>query len=324
MSQFMGTLRSRVLGISRRETLFATRGFASCPDAAREHLERIGAAFVDGYNTALRHGMSPSLVSALNEMEMELCGFGHEGAAMALAILDRLTPWRRTRTAELLGAADQHVYMIHVGIGFALARLRRPPGLTMTALHPLYRWLAVDGYGFHEGFFKTRRSFDQFEVPARVQGYERRVFDQGLGRSLWFASGAQSVRIIECIQRFPKTRRADLWSGVGLACAYAGGTGHAGLKRLCEAAGEYLSDFAQGAAFAAKARARADILMPHTDATCRAACHLSARDAAQLTDVSRQGLPDENEAATNGEPAYEVWRRRVKEGCRMAAGSAAA
>jgi hypothetical protein len=46
--------------------------------------------------------------------------------------------------------------MAHVGIGWAIARLpwlRRRIEQPLNRLDSLLRWLAVDGYGFHEGYF---------------------------------------------------------------------------------------------------------------------------------------------------------------------------
>ena len=87
-------------------------------------LEQIGAAFLDGYNVALEHDTQAELASALNAVELELRGFAFEGAAMGLALLDSLTPWRRTRISEFLGGAgDAHAYMVHVGVGWVWARL---------------------------------------------------------------------------------------------------------------------------------------------------------------------------------------------------------
>src|ERR1039457_1019400 len=85
-----------------------------------------------------------------------------------------------------------------------------------------------------------------------VAGSPRRAFDQGLGRSLWFVEGADASRIAAAISSFPKARQPDLWSGVGLACAYAGGRDQAHLELLRETAGPYVAQVAQGAAFAAK------------------------------------------------------------------------
>jgi hypothetical protein len=227
---------------------------------------------------------------------------------MGLALLDCFTPWRkdrwRTFTEHL---AAPHVYMMHVGLGWALARLRRGVTQYLTQLDPLLRWLIVDGYGFHEGYFAWPRYVERQEIPTRLDGYERRVFDQGLGRSIWFVKGADVAAVGNAIDAFPRARRDDLWSGVGLACAYAGGCDRAAVQSLRSAAAAHLPALAQGVAFAAKTRQRAANLNIHTEAVCRVICGLSAEDAAAITDAALQDLHDDG-----GLPAYEVWRRRIQ------------
>jgi enediyne biosynthesis protein E3 len=171
----------------------------------------------------------------------------------------------------------------------------------------LLRWLLVDGYGFHEGFFHHPRYLAGQLPPARLRGYARRVFDQGLGRCLWFIEGTDVRRIGATIQTFARERHSDLWSGVGLASVYAGELNSADLRALCETAGHHLPELAQGAAFAAKARLRAGNPTPYTDVACRAISGTPARKAAQITDLALENLP-----ATGPEPAYEVWRRRIQ------------
>ncbi|MBX3395579.1 MAG: DUF1702 family protein [Phycisphaerae bacterium] len=317
MGSMMGTLRTRLFGISRRETTFARRGFPPCPDDNRRHLERIGQAFVEGYQAALTWDVTPALIETLNDMPTEFVGFGFEGAAMAFALLDRVTPWRRDRIANFLeGPGERHTYMIHVGVGFALARLRRRVESTMSNLDPLLRWLVVDGYGFHEGFFRWRETFEARTVPGRIAGYARRVFDQGLGRALWFCGGAQADRIGMMIAAFPQSRRPDLWSGIGLASAYAGGVGRTTLEQLrgMAASDNSVAELKQGAAFAAKARERAGIMLQHTEMACEVYCDHSATHAARLTDEALAGLDtsQEQQGATATTPTYEVWRRRIQ------------
>ena len=187
-------------------------------------------------------------------MELELCGFAFEGAGMGLFLLDLLTPWRRDRlSAFLSGPGAPHVYMVHVGAGWALAQLGLRVDRALTRFDPLLRWLVMDGYGFHQGYFRWPRCVEGQWVPARLSGYARRGFDQGLGRSLWFVEGADGARITASIARFPRARQADLWSGVGLACAYAGGVTAEPIQQLRSMAGVNLPSLAQGAAFAAKA-----------------------------------------------------------------------
>lgn len=308
MSRVLGTLRTGLLGISRRETTFERRGFLRCGEAQRQHLERVGATFIDGYHAALTWDVTPALTDALERVDHAFRGFAYEGAAMAMGLLDLLTPWRRDRVESFLtGAGEPHVYMVHVGVGFALARLKRRVEPAMDGMHALYRWLVVDGYGFHEGYFHWRESFVQLKTPNRLSGYALRVFDQGLGRALWFAAGAEAKRVAEMIGVFPEERRCDVWSGIGLASAYAGGVDRDELERIRELAASHGGHLAQGAAFAAKARQRAGNPMPHTETACEVYCGISADAAAKATDDALIDLVADAEV-----PAFEVWRDRVR------------
>src|SRR4051794_38727849 len=198
--------------------------------------------------------------------------------------------------------------MIHVGAGWLLGRLGLRIGRFLTQLDPLLCWLAVDGYGFHEGYFHWRQAVEKQVIPRRLFGYARRAFDQGLGRSLWFVDGADVARIPATIAAFPPARHADLWSGVGLACAYAGGVERASLVALRVAAGPHRSQLAQGAAFAAKARRRSGSPAPHTEAACGVLCAMSADRAAGITDAALEALPVDGAV-----PSYEVWRGRIRD-----------
>src|ERR1700754_721834 len=226
----LGQARRRFLGLSPAEASFAKRGFLAGEDEARLRLEQIGVTFLSGYHAALEESEFVSLARRLSVVEIELRGFAFEGAAMGLALLDCFTPWRRDRWRSFTeNFAERHIYMMHVGLGWALARLRRDVTPHLARLDPLLRWLVVDGYGFHEGYFNWPRYVEQRAIPNRLEGYERRVFDQGLGRSIWFVKGADVVAVVKAIEAFPSERRDDLWSGTGLACAYAGGCGRAAI-----------------------------------------------------------------------------------------------
>lgn len=303
-----GRLLRRLLGIHPAEATFARRGFAPSPPAVRERLERVGLTFLDGYHAALQ-AEGGALAARLDCADPVFRGFAYEGAAMAMALLDLLTPWRRDRLAGFLrGAGAPHAYMVHVGAGWALARLRRPMHGVPRGMDPLLGWLAADGYGFHEGYFHPRRFVHEQIVPARISGYGLRAFDQGLGRSLWFILGGDPVRIGKAISRFPPIRREGMWSGAGLACAYAGGALGDEAKQLASAADANRAALAQGAAFAAEARRRAGNPAPHTDRACRILCGLTADKAAAVTVAAREGL-----TPWGSLPAYGVWRFRVQD-----------
>jgi len=300
--------KRNLLKIAPEEVTFARRGFASSSREVREHLENIGRTFVSGYHTALECDDSAALTASLNAIPEEMRGFAFEGAAMALCLLDCLMPWRRSRLdAFLTGPAADHTYMVHVGAGWALARLKRRVDGPLQRWDPLLRWLAIDGYGFHEGYFHPQLAIERQERPGQWSGHTLCVFDQGLGRSLWFVNGADPDRIQATIHRFAPNRHADLWSGVGLACAYAGGVDRAMVEATRCAAGPFLPELAQGAAFGAKARQRADNPADHTEIACRVFCSMSAADAARVTDAALVDL-----ASEGAQPAYAIWRRRIQ------------
>jgi hypothetical protein len=291
------------------QATFAYRGFhVDEGPAARRRLESIGCTFLTGYHAALDEPEAEQLIERLQSIDEELRGFAFEGAAMGLALLDLLTPWRKDRWQSFMDAgAVVHQYMAHVGVGWAMARLQRWRKHHPSLRDPLLRWLAIDGYGFHEGYFYWRRFIKSQALPERLNGYARRVFDQGLGRSLWFVEGANVQRISETVASFTPARRADLWSGVGLACTYAGGADQREVEALRKAAASHETQLAQGAAFAAKTRQKACNPTSNTEMVCRVLCGMPADSAAEITDLALHNLPADDEV-----PAYEVWRRRIQ------------
>jgi enediyne biosynthesis protein E2 len=183
-------------------------------------------------------------------VEPELRGFAYEGAAMAAVVRDAMTGYRTRRTEELLtGPARPHLFLSYIGIGFAMARLPRAlwrtafPGLDGLPHHPTMSWLAVDGYAFDLAYFRTRHFVYRMERPRPYPwlgraDYFPRVVDQGIRRALWFVHGADVHEVARTAARFDAHRRADLWSGVGLAAAVAGGAPEEDLYVLRRIAGE--------------------------------------------------------------------------------------
>ncbi len=308
MSLSWAWFRTRIFGIALVEATFARRNFRPADTRVQERLERAGQTFLSGYRSALENTEPATLEMRLEMIEREWRGFAYEGAAMALGLLDRLTPWNRRRWSSFVASCGApHLYMAHIALGWVAARLPVRMGLWWAQLDPLLRWLVLDGYGFHEGYFRWPSTVVRRAVPRKLHGYARRAFDQGLGRSLWFVEGADSSRIAATIATFAVSRQADLWSGVGLACAYAGGSCEAAINALRRFAGSYQLQLAQGVAFAAKARQRAGNPAAHTELACNVLCGLTAEEAAELTDAALEDLPPDG-----AEPAYEMWRRRIQ------------
>lgn len=307
----MGLLKRKIFEISPDEASFERRGFRGGNAAVRERLERIGRAVLYGYHAALETDDPESLAASLGTVAHEDQGFAYEGAGMMLAILDCLTPWNRGRFSRFLaGPAAPHLYMAYAGFGWALARLPFPIDSGLKRLDPSLCWLAMDGYGFHEGFFHWPAAVDRQEVPRRVRGYGRRAFDQGLGRSLWFVEGTEVARIARTINSFPAARHSDLWSGVGLACTYAGGAGAEALRELTALASGYRPELAQGSAFACAARSSGGVVPEHTRIACEILTGRTVEDATSAALGVRATLPAADPDPER--PVYELWRRGIQ------------
>jgi hypothetical protein len=290
------------MGVSHKKAT----AFSAGDTRAWQRLETCVLAAIDGYHATLENSRLEALAPRLETVELELRGFAYEGATLGLAGLDCLLPWKNRLRAFLDGPGSAHIYMVHIGVGEALAMLRRRPEPFLARLDPVLRWLVMDGYGFHKGFFSRRRYIEQQAVPRCLSPYARRIFDQGLGRSIWFLVGANVDRVAATIATFPSARRADLWAGIGVACAYAGGAERADIERLRQVAGEYRPQLALGAAVVAKGRQRAGNPAPHSDLACRILCGRSSDEAAHITDVAFQNLP-----LDGVEPAFQVLQRRL-------------
>jgi hypothetical protein len=308
MKVLVGQFRRRFLGLSPEEITCARRGFRVERREMQIRIEQVGSAFSKGYHAALAGGAPARVLPELKSVALELRGFAFEGAAMGLALLDALSPWSSSRISDFLrGDGEPHTYMVHVGVGWVWARL--PLGLrpARQRLDPLLQWLAFDGWGFHEGFFHWPNYVHGQARPRRLANYEKRAFDQGLGRSWWFVNGGNPELIAGTIARFSPERQPDMWSGIGLAAGYAGLVSESILTSLRHHAGSHLPSLAQGAAFAAKARQRAGNPSDCTELASEVLCGLPAAEAARLCDNTLLNLP-----AGGRQPAFEVWRERIQ------------
>jgi enediyne biosynthesis protein E3 len=311
-------LRGRLLTPSRREVDLDVRGFRPRDDSTRPTLERAGHSFLDGYEIAATSATNKELVARLELVDSERRGFAYEGAGMALAILDGIPLFHNHHLADLLESeGSQHVYMIYVGAGWALARLPRArwAAATRALTDPVLRWLALDGYGFHQAYFKTAeyvigtRNEVAFPWPREDStGYAHQAIDQGIGRALWFVEGADPDRIASRINTFAESRRPDLYAGLGLAATYARGADAPLLRHLVHLAGPHAPWLAQGSVFAAEARRRAGNIVTETEIATQVLTGKSVEDAA---DAATDTWPTGERAGQL--PLYEVWRLSILE-----------
>jgi hypothetical protein len=314
MANQFGRLRSRLLTPSMTETKLATRGFHEKSPEARDLLEAVGASFLTGYAHAAAASSTADADAGLETVPPRFRGFAYEGAAMGMAVRDGL-PIGGTRHVErfLRGEGAKHVYMVYVGVGWAMARVPRFRWSRMYTADPLLRWLVLDGYGFHQAYFRTgkyvRQQYQESNFPwpgPEWSWYADKVIDQGIGRAMWFVGGTDVDRVGDLIESFAEDRRADLYAGAGLAATYAGGVTRAELAAFLERSGKHRRWVAQGSAFAATARLEAGLETEHTALATEVLCGTTP-ELAML--ACQESLPD---PCVDGQvPAYEVWRGRI-------------
>jgi hypothetical protein len=315
---------SAVLRRDERQVDFGIRRFRLSPGPQREILETASRAFVTGYNAVIDYGPA-DLAASLDELGEQQRGHALEGAGMAATVLDLLTLGRGRRLRALLaGPGRGYPHQVFAGAGRGYASLRLKPARlvrgmpTDRATHPALRWMAWDGYGFHRGFFAADATIGAQRTPRRLTAEQRLLFDQGLGRALWFHECADPDGVALRIAEFEPSRQGSLWSGVGLAATYTGGADVADLGRLAGLAAQqqgtgehgptgYGADLAHGAALACAARTHAGRIPAFTAAAAHALTGALAEEASGwvATGLSRIG----QSAASPG--GYKLWRQEI-------------
>ncbi|MEV0460201.1 DUF1702 family protein [Catellatospora methionotrophica] len=307
-------LRRRILTPDISATRMDVRKFHVKSEEGRQLLETVGSSFLAGYGYAAQARTVADAEADLETVPTRFKGFAYEGAAMGFAVREGLPVGGRGLVQKFLdGPGDPHVYMAYVGIGWAMARLPRFRWSSLTAPDPLLRWLVLDGYGFHQAYFQTDRYvYGQYQEadfpwPGGTFGwYANHAIDQGIGRAMWFVGGTDAELVARMINRFPEPRRADMYSGAGLAATYAGGADVDELTTFWELGRDYRPQIAQGSAFAAGARVRAGLVVPHNRLATEVFCGMTPERAKEITDEALIGLTDDGLT-----PSWEVWRQRI-------------
>src|SRR5579863_6741913 len=308
-----GRLRCRIFLPDQSEVTFERRGWTAVEPTRQANLEKVGRKFLEGFEYGMAGQHLADIESSLETVEPGFRGFAYEGCAMALAVRDGIRPYGRHWVRDLLASRGaNHIYMAYIGVGWAMARLPKLRWRAIQPHDPLLRWLALDGYGFHQAYFRTQQyvwNQRQDRIPGwEPAAYASRVADQGMGRALWFVNGSDVQRVAATIEAFPQARRGDLWSGAALASVYAGGADAGELSDLVRLAGPYRSHAAQGAAFAGKARLLAGLVTPGTELGVKVHCDMSVEEAAAVTDEALDGLPSRDTDV----PRFEIWRERIR------------
>lgn len=294
----------RLLALEPAEAELARHRFRLRPGPARVILEGAEKSYIFGFNCALAGD-----TGMIEGVAPDQRGFACEGAAAASVLLDLATPARGRRLNELLaGPAKCHPHAVHLGAGRAYARFPLRRGFSR--LHPLLRWVALDGYGFQRALSQADRTVGRRVMPSLRTRAECAIADQGLGRLLWFHECAAPEDVASRIWSFPATRRGDLWSGAAFAATSVGG---ADSDELCSLAFHASADgfrahLAQGSAFAAAAMLRSGHLPAHAAQAVQLLAGTEADDAAARVDRALIALGHDPRTAED----YLSWRAHTR------------
>lgn len=299
----IGHVRRRLFGVASAAAVFNRDGFSPMAWTKFNH---VAGTLVHGYHAALRDPRPDHLTAELATTPNELRGIAWEGAGMGLGALDIVDPSKNWVTHYGNGAARNHLYPFYIGVGMALARLRRSPEKDLPRLDPIIGWVVADGYGFHETFFRRERHAPYVPQQHTLTDYAQQMFDQGVGRALWFSLGADADLVNFHIRGFELHRQQALWSGVALAGSYCGGSRDE-LEKVVEHAAPFRTQLAVGAAIAAWGRAEASSPAQHTQTACEVFANTSFDEASRIARRARDSVT----SFTGSTPAMEEWHRRI-------------
>lgn len=250
-------------------------------NTALQKTEEIRAVFLETQLFYTKHDDLPALIKYLENREKEFSSIAYESASMAIALKSFE---RDTFPNEWLlfanGAAAAHQPQVYVGLGWAIAKCNLPFLKAVEKLHSQFYFRIADGCGYYDGSFRKRQAIIDKLVPVYLPAAAMPMYNQGIGRSIWYTEKADINKICSTIETFAADRHADLWRGVGIAVAYVGGCDDANLKTLLQYAASNGFQLACGAALAARSRTMANAMTADTDRCCRLWFSLTADTAA--------------------------------------------
>lgn len=307
-------LRAALTTPSDREVDPQVRGFYDWADGP-SIVVPVGRAFLRGFRIGMEQPDAVAVMRWIQRVPRESQGFAAEGAGMSVAMRGAIEPWHRNEFHKLVSVSGgRHSYMMHVGLGWALARLPRSLWPDLSHFDPQVAALILDGFGFHEVFFKTKSTLSKHTVDFPLTAWPGPSKDahqqlmQGVGRGLWFVAGGSPTIIDELIDGFDPEVHPALWAGVGLAATYAGGRKADGLYELASLAGAHAPWLRQGCTFAVEARVRANTVNEHTQVAAEALC---GQGIESLVEAVRMHLPTPQRLDSGDWAAYEEWRALV-------------
>jgi hypothetical protein len=277
-----------------------------CEKEISFRIEKIKTIFQTAKDISSTEKDLKQLIDHLETTELEFRSIAYEGASMAIALKDfekddTLNTWHTFNEK-----ASDHAAQTHAGLGWAIAQQNSSPLPFLESLAPLLRFRVLDGCGYYDGIFRQRQSIKAQKFPEELTDTMLKAYDQGIGRSLWYASKGDVKKLEELISGFAPIRHSSLWIGIGVACAYVGGCDESLLNTLLLSSQTYQAQLATGAALAARARVQANAITKDIELACRIWCHSSVQEAMLFT------VGAEPDSSVNANDCYFLWLSQIE------------
>lgn len=305
-------IRKQFLGLPLSEADFKVRKFEEGHDA-QERLELVAKTVVQGYNTAVEHGLGPDLMAIATSIDKELQGFFNEGIGMGLHALDTFSFSKKKQFWSFIeGEGNHHEYMSYIGAGLTCAVFKKPFKKLLDK-GSVTSWLALDGIGFYYAMFKTPKVLADVYVPKKIKAdaFYLDRFDNGVGRALWFYASGEPQKIADTIKQFPESRRGPIWSGVGLAATYAGGVTEEKLRKLRALSGEHCLQLGQGSILAIHTRFTAGNPSTYNKMATAVLVGSTAEECEKIASAYKAKL--EEKKYIDGVPSFKIFLQNVRQ-----------
>ncbi len=270
-----------------------------------KRLEQVSRIFLAAFNAALVEDDYAALLEAVERIQLEQRFPAVEAMAAGAVVADALMFGGSRFAACMATAGAKYPVLVHVGGGIGVAQVPWRRSAVLKQCDPVHRSLVFDGMGFLDTLFRTKRILRGWR---RVRGgHPGQVYDQGVGRGLWFVLGGSVDRFVAAVRAFEESRHADLWAGLGvpLTCT---DTSTDVLSMVTDAAGPHFVHLAASAAFAAGVHSQEGPAAPHMARAVAMLAGTDAEGAVQLIRQSRERLSAEPAEV----PLYEAWRRDIQ------------
>ena len=171
-------------------------------------LDAVQDTFQKGFDFAADISSLSSLASKLDTLDKEFLSIAYEGASMNIALNcfeagDEIKPW-----FEFLESAERaHGIQYHIGLGWALAQLQLNTTIYLQLLDPIERYRVLDGYGYYEAMFRTKKSILNQLRPEGLNEGGISAYYQGIGRGIWYLSRGELAEVQNMMDRFQKEKR---------------------------------------------------------------------------------------------------------------------